>query len=141
MDERQVPAGHVAVSHGKLLLTFPRSLFQGPDLVAREPEMSTFLQTVRSRYPWLSENALKVIVKNARRELERVIWEEKKGSRAGRELMESDLELSIAHLQRHLHENPEDADAWYVLGESLCRAGRQEEGYQAFQRGRRLSGL
>lgn len=48
-----------------------------------------------------------------------------------------DLEGAAAALKKHLEDDPEDADAWYRLGEILCRAGRTEEGYAAFREGRK----
>ncbi|MDC7951223.1 tetratricopeptide repeat protein [Methanomassiliicoccaceae archaeon COG_1] len=48
-----------------------------------------------------------------------------------------DVEGAIAHLRTHLEEDPEDADAWYALGELLCESGKAEEGYAAFAEGRR----
>ena len=48
-----------------------------------------------------------------------------------------DLEGAIRHLREHLEEDPEDPDAWYALGELLCKAGRTKEGYDAFAEGRK----
>ena len=50
-----------------------------------------------------------------------------------------ELDEAIAHLQLHLESNPRDADSWYKLGELLCKAGRADEGYKAFNKGRELA--
>ena len=34
---------------------------------------------------------------------------------------------------------PDDADAWYVLGESLCKLGETEEGFVALTKARSLT--
>ncbi|MGE4275391.1 MAG: tetratricopeptide repeat protein [Candidatus Methanomethylophilaceae archaeon] len=130
---------HILVRHGKLCLQVPRSLFKGPEADLDPRSLPSFQSRLRSRYPWLTENALEVIMLNARREMRRVLWEEKRGATAGRELMSrGQVQSSIHHLKEHLQDYPGDSDAWYALGEALCKAGRTEEGYQAFRRGRDL---
>ena len=138
-NRRQAPPGYILVHHGKLSIHVPRSLFHGPDAEIVPESVLLYREKLQSRYPWLSQNALDVIIENSRKEMRRVIWEEKKGSVAGRELASRGLlQDSISHLRHHLEQHPDDVDAWYALGEVLCKAGRQEEGYEAFRLGRAL---
>lgn len=131
--------GHIRVDHGKLSVQVPRNIFRGPEAIIDEAEWNKFRNTLKSRYPWLTENALEIIKNSSRKEILRVLWNEKKGAKAGRELLlRGYLERSIEHLQTHLKEHPDDGDAWYALGESLCKAGRNDEGYRAFKKGRDL---
>ncbi|MDD3397995.1 MAG: tetratricopeptide repeat protein [Candidatus Methanomethylophilaceae archaeon] len=122
-----------------MTLNVPRSLFHGPDVELIPEEVVRFGEQLQSRYPWLSNNALSIIMENACKEMRRVLWEEKRGAVAGRELASRGLlQESISHLRKHVADNPEDVDAWYALGEALCKAGEQEEGYEAFRHGRSL---
>ena len=104
------------------------------------PEKEKELRDMLSkRYPWLTSNALDVIMRNARREMLRVMDEESGGRSTSRRLSsQGKNEMAIAHLEQHLKEHPEDADSWYALGELLCKVGRAEEGYKAMKKGRSL---
>jgi len=138
-SDEQLASGYIRVEHGKLSIQVPRTIFCGPEAVIDEAEWIKFRNTLRSRYPWLTENACEVIKNNSRKEIVRVLWNEKKGAKAGRELLQrGHLERSIEHLQSYLKEHPNDNDAWYALGEAFCKAGRNEEGYRAFKKGRDL---
>lgn len=135
----QLTSKNIRVEHGKLSIQVPRIVFHGPESIVDENEWNRFKNILKSRYPWLTENALELIKNNSRKEFLRVLWDEKKGAQMGRELLQQGyLERSIEHLQSYLKEHPDDCDAWYALGESLCKAGRNEEGYRSFQRGRDL---
>ncbi|MDY0293439.1 MAG: tetratricopeptide repeat protein [Candidatus Methanomethylophilaceae archaeon] len=133
------PAGHISVAHGSLTVSVPRSLFRGSGAEPDEEKVRGFGDLLRARYPWLTEGSLEVLMRNARREMLRIIDEETCGRARSRDLAaEGRLEEAVAHLERHLERNPGDADSWYALGELLCRAGRPEEGYRAINRGRDL---
>ena len=138
VDEHSI-AGHIDVQHGKLHLKVPRAVFIGPEAVIDDGQWDIFRVKLQSRYPWVTENALEIILNNSRKEMLRVLWDEKKGAKAGRELLARGYaERSIDHLQSYLNDHPDDSDAWYALGESFCKVGRNEEGYAAFRKGREL---
>jgi len=134
-----IPADHVAVDHGKLKVNVPRSIFAGDGAVPDEEEVGRFTKMLMERYPWLSENATDVIIRNARKAVLKMIDEETGGRARARLLISEDrTDEAITHLRRHLEADPQNADTWYLLGEALCKAGRTEEGYAAFRRGRDL---
>jgi predicted Zn-dependent protease len=119
-------------------INVPRDLFRGPDAELITEKALPFRRMMRARYPWLSESAMDVVLNHARQEMVRVMDEESGGRMESARLAKNgDLAGAIRHLQEHLAEDPEDADAWYSLGELLCRTGRTDEGYQAFAKGRR----
>ncbi|MDR0524009.1 MAG: tetratricopeptide repeat protein [Candidatus Methanoplasma sp.] len=133
------PAGCFRITHGSLTVSVPRSLFRGAGAEADPSEEAAFRATLSSRYPWLKKGSLDVIMENARREALRIMDEESHGRLFSGRLEASGMrDEAIAHLKRRLERDPGDADAWYALGEALCRAGRAEEGYAAFARGRSL---
>lgn len=116
----------------------PRSCFRGPSAEPVPEEQRKYGEVLRTRYPWIKETTLKVIFKEAREEMLRVLDEETGGISTSKALeKKGDLEGAISALKKHLEEDPDDPDAWYRLGELLCRAGRKEEGYTAFSEGRK----
>lgn len=134
-----IPAGHFPVTHGKLTVNVPRDLFKGNDAEVVRSKEIPFRKLLRSRYPWLTENSLDVLIENARKEMLRILDEETHGRSTSKELeSKGKIEEAIKHLKKHLEQDPNDADSWYALGELLCKAGRTEEGYKAFSRGRDL---
>jgi len=134
-----IPRDHVAVNHGKLTVNIPRSAFTGDNAVPDEAEIKRLGKMLMERYPWLSENAIDVIMHNARKAVLEKIDEETGGRARARLLMSEDrTDEAIAYLRRHLEADPQNADTWYLLGEALCKAGRTEEGYAVFKRGRDL---
>ncbi|MDR1404404.1 MAG: tetratricopeptide repeat protein [Candidatus Methanoplasma sp.] len=104
-----------------------------------ENKAATFRDVLGSRYPWLTDNSLDVLMDKAKKTMTDTLDEETNGRSLSRELESAGrTEEAIRHLKRHLEKNPNDADTWYALGELLCKAGRAEEGYKAFARGRDL---
>lgn len=134
-----VPENHITISHGSMTVNIPRDVFEGPDAVMNPDKEKELRDMLSKRYPWLTSNALDVIMRNARREMLRVMDEESGGRSTSRRLSsQGKNEMAIAHLEQHLKEHPEDADSWYALGELLCKVGRAEEGYKAMKKGRSL---
>ena len=130
---------YITVMHGSLTLKVPRSIFIGQEAVVDEKKAEEFRNLSQRRYPWLSDNAMDVILRNARKEMLRILDEESGGRSASKRMAsEGKYEMAIEHLKEHLEHEPNDADGWYALGELLCKAGRTEEGYKAMNRGRSL---
>lgn len=128
------------IEHGNLTVKVPYSIFKGNTAVLDPAEERRFRHLLSSRYPWLTANALDVIVDNAREERERGVQEMKSVFQKARELMEKDrIEGALGLLDRHLKDYPDDAEALYAKGEALCRLGKKEEGYRCISRARRLS--
>ena len=133
-------AGHITVVHGNLTVDVPRRLFRGPDCEIDEEAARPFRDMVRARYPWVSESSMDVLMSKARKEMIRVIDEETGGrSHSSNLAQQGKLDEAISHMKLHIEQNPEDADSWYALGNLLCQAGRTDEGYRAFNRGRELA--
>lgn len=133
------PAGYFQFSHGKLTVNVPRNLFVGVDADLDPVKQAEFSRILKSRYAWLSDGSLEVFYRNARHEFLRIRDEETGGRNESKRLeTKGDLDGAIKHLKKKLEEDPEDADSWYELGNLLCKAGRTEEGYQAFNKGRSL---
>ncbi len=133
-------AGHITVVHGNLTVDVPRRLFRGPDCEIDEEAAKPFRDMVRARYPWVSESSMDVLMSKARKEMIRVIDEETGGrSHSSNLAQQGKLDEAIAHMRLHIEQDPEDADSWYALGNLLCQAGRTDEGYRAFNRGRELA--
>ena len=133
-------AGHIMVVHGNLTVDVPRRLFRGPDCEIDEEAAKPFRDMVRARYPWVSESSMDVLMSKARKEMIRVIDEETGGrSHSSNLAQQGKLDEAIAHMRLHIEQDPEDADSWYALGNLLCQAGRTDEGYRAFNRGRELA--
>lgn len=133
-----VPEGHIAVSHGNLTVNVPRSIFRGYGAVPDEQEAERFRNMISGRYPWLSRNALDVLMANARKEVLAILDRETGGRAGARLLMDAGrAEEAATHLKRHLDDDPGDTDTWYMLGEVLCGSGRIREGYAAIAKGRR----
>jgi tetratricopeptide (TPR) repeat protein len=134
-----VPSGHFPVVHGKLTVNVPRSIFKGYGVVIDEKEASPFKEMLKQRYPWLTDNSLNVLMEKARKIMIDILDEETNGRSLSKELeSQGRVDEAIGHLKKHLEKDPNDADTWYALGELLCRAGKAEEGYKAFARGREL---
>ncbi len=134
-------ADHITVVHGSLTVDVPRNIFKGPECTIDEDRAAPFRRMIQDRYPWITDNSMTVLLNKARKEMQRVRDEETNGRQHSTALeSQGKLDEAIAHMRRHLEMDPSDADSWYRLGELLCRAGKAEEGYKAFNRGRELFG-
>jgi tetratricopeptide (TPR) repeat protein len=128
----------IEVKHGSLTLNVPLSIFvKGTsDLNDKSDE---YFSMLRRRYPWLTENSIAVLRRTTSGEMERVIEDGLRGPRKARMLSDDGKDIdAIKHLESYLIDFPEDGDAWYALGEILCKIGRNEEGYKAMNHGRRM---
>ena len=134
-----VPSDCIEVIHGKMTLAVPKDMFSGRDAVIDEGKAKAFAEKTKKRYPWVTDNAMEVIFRNARKEMLR-LNDERTGWRSTSKRLESEgkTEMAIQHLKKHLEEHPDDADSWYALGELLCKSGKVEEGHRAINKGRSL---
>ena len=134
----QVPY-HISVKHGNMLINVPRNLFRGPDCEFVDDKVKEFRRIMSGRYPWLTENSLDVLLRNARNEMLRITYEETGGCSTSKSMAsKGKTDAAINHLRKYLERNPNDADSWYTLGELLCKSGNIEEGYKAMNKGRSL---
>ena len=134
-----VPDDCLEIAHGKMILAVPKNIFSGRDADIDEEKAKQFSEKTKRRYPWITDNAMEVILRNARKEMLRLADERTGGRSTSRKLeSEGKTEMAIMHLKKHLEEHPDDADSWYALGELLCKSGKVEEGYRAINKGRSL---
>ena len=123
-----------------MLINVPRALFRGKRAEIVGAEADRFGRELRSRYPWLSENAVRVVLKEARQTMLSLIEMESGPVEIARTKFEDGgpteaLQLLDVHLQRHV----DDSDAWHLRGVILMRLGRAEEGFKSLARSRSSS--
>ena len=129
---------NIQVKHGSLTVNMPTSLFIKGTNVLKE-DSDQYFNMLMQRYPWLTVNSIAVMKRSAQQEMQRVIDEGMRGPKKARELSNSGKDMeAITHLESYLIDFPEDPDAWYVLGEILCKIGRNDDGYKAMNHGRRM---
>ncbi len=131
----------IQVRHGKMLINVPRALFRGKRAEIIREEADRFGNELRSRYPWLSENAVPVVLKEARQTMLSLIEMESSQVEIARTSLEDGhpteaLQMLDAHLQGH----PDDSNAWHLRGIILMRLGRADEGFKSLARSRSSSG-
>jgi tetratricopeptide (TPR) repeat protein len=130
----------IEVRHGKMLISVPRSIFKGRTSAFKEAEAIEFKRVLASRYPWLSANAVEMVIQEARETMESLLDMERGAvERARRILDEGRPTQALELLEEHLEMEPRDQDAWYLRGEILFKIGRQEEGFACFSRARNAS--
>jgi tetratricopeptide (TPR) repeat protein len=133
------PQNTIQVAHGKLVVNVPRDIFVGSDAVIDEKKANEFRSILSSRYPWLKETSLDVLMRHAREQMLTTIDDETGGREVSRKLDErGETGAAIAHLRAYLEKNPQDGRSWYALGELLCKAGHTDEGFKAISRGSSL---
>lgn len=129
-------ADHVTVIHGSMTVDVPRRIFKGKECTIDWNEVEPFKKIIQSRYPWISDNAIKVIINKAQMEMMRVRDEETNGREYSKTLAQKGkLDDAIEHLRLRLELNPDDAKSWYDLGELLFKKGDASGGFDAFRRG------
>ncbi len=81
-----------------------------------------------------------MILEEAKEAMEKDIERGRSPSDKARErISKGDLKGALKLIEMHLVDSPQDADAWYVAGEVLCKMGRVEEGYRALGHAKKLS--
>jgi len=128
-------ADHVTVLHGSMTVDVPRKIFKGKDCAIDWDEVEPFKRIVQSRYPWITDNAIKVMINKAQMEMLRVRDEETNGREYSRTLAEKGkLDDAIEHLRIRLEIDPDDAKTWRELGELLFKKGDAKGGFDAFKK-------
>jgi len=126
------------VRYGSLQLNIPYSVFVHGTSELNETS-NEYFSMLQRRYPWLTDNSVTVLRRKVGERMQEVIEEETRGAVKARVLSASGRDTeAIRHLESYLIEEPEDGDAWYALGEILCKIGRNEEGYRMINHGRRF---
>ena len=129
------------VEYGSLALNVPLSIFVKGTSELND-SADAYFSMLGERYPWLSKNSLTVLKRKTREAMQDVIEESMRGAVKARMLMNDGKDMeAIKHLESYLVEHPDNGDAWYALGEILCKIGRTDDGYKAINHGRRLSNL
>jgi len=138
--EREGKSNFIRVSHGKMIINVPLRIFKDQSSVIDQSKVDEFREKLAVRYPWLSHDALEMILNEARRVRAEQVEKERTPIQRGRDLISSRrYSEAIRLLERHLESHPEDGDAWQLKGEALCRIGKIEEGFHAISIGRKTS--
>lgn len=132
------PVGYFTVYHGKLEINVPFDIFILHTTELDPVKSKRFGETLKSRYPWLTDDAIKVIMNNSVREMKRLNEERKRDKGVVSMDPVKDMKSEIAKTKAALEKDPNDAMAWMKLGELLCKNGDTEEGYKALNKGRSL---
>jgi predicted Zn-dependent protease len=127
----------IEVRHGKMLISVPRSIFQGRTSSLRRKEAEEFKQVLASRFPWLSPNAREVVLEEAQETMESILEMERGAVGNAQKLFDEERYVqALTLLEEHLSEHPKDPDAWYLKGEIYFKMGKRSEGFGAFARAR-----
>ena len=78
-------------------------------------------------------------MRNARKTMLTVLEEESHGMCIARlKEAKGDLDGAIAQMRRWAEKEPNNCEIWYYLGQLYFKAGRNDEGHKAMNRGRSL---
>jgi len=127
----------IEVRHGKMLISVPKGIFRANTSVLKEREAEQFKRQLASRFPWLTKNAIEVVMKEASETMESILDMERGAVDRARALFEKGKYAeALSLLEAYLMECPKDADAWYLKGEIYFKIGKRHEGFSAFARAR-----
>ncbi|MCX6650912.1 MAG: tetratricopeptide repeat protein [Methanomassiliicoccales archaeon] len=136
-EDEKVNPNFIEVSHGHLLVNIPLTAFDGTTYRIKPKEAEKLKELLASRYPWLTPNALKVFIEEAEQAMfERIQSQLGYMDKARNALRSGNYERAKRMAEKQLERLPEDPDAWYVLGESLCKLGESEKGFAALAKAR-----
>jgi len=136
-EQRKGNPNFIEVSHGHLLVNVPLSAYEGTTYHIRPEEAEKLKRMLASRYPWLSPNALKVFIEEAEQAMfDRIQSQLGYMDKARHAMATGNYQRSKLMAERHLERLPDDSDALYVLGESLCRLGESEKGLATLAKAR-----
>jgi len=134
--ERRNP-NFIEVSHGHLVVNVPLSAYDGTTYHMRPEEAEKLKKMLASRYPWLTQNALKVFIEEAEQAMfDRIQSQLGYMEKARHAMAAGNYQRSKQMAEKHLERLPDDPDALYVLGESLCRLGESEKGLATLAKAR-----
>ena len=104
-----------------------------------QEKAEAFSDLIRGRYPWISVNSVEVLLKNARKVMLSTLEEESHGMCVARNLeSKGDIDGAIRQMKRWAEKEPNNVEIWYYLGQLYFKAGMQDEGHKAMNRGRSL---
>lgn len=127
----------IQVRHGRMLINIPRSLFRGKRAEIVSSEAERLGRELRARYPWLSENAVQVVFREARETMLSLIQMESGPVEIARTTYEDGHPTeALGMLDEHLRTHQNDPDAWHLRGVILMRLGRADEGFKSLARSR-----
>jgi hypothetical protein len=127
----------IQVRHGRMLINIPYTLFRGKRAEIVSSEAERLGRGLRARYPWLSENAVQVVFKEARETMLSLIEMESGPVEIARTTYEDGHPTdALRMLDEHLRTHENDSDAWHLRGVILMRLGRADEGFKSLARSR-----
>lgn len=127
----------IEVCHGHLRVNVPLTAYEGSTYKMKVEEADKLKELLASRYPWLTENALRVFIEEA----EQTMYDQIQAGlsymdKARNALRSGNYEKARRMAERHLEKLADDPDALYVLGEALCQMGEREEGFATLAKAR-----
>ncbi|MEM0449442.1 MAG: CDC27 family protein [Methanomassiliicoccales archaeon] len=129
----------IEVRHGSILIPVPRSIFRSNTSELREKEAEQFKVRLAHRYPWLSQAAIEVVMKEAQATMETLLDMERSIVEKARLLyLRGEHSQALRILDDYLKLNSKDRDALYLKGEILFKIGDKKGGYIAFAQARKL---
>jgi Flp pilus assembly protein TadD len=132
--------GFIKVQHGKMVLNVPLSLFESGTARIRPEEAEKVRKRFQAQYPWLTNNAVEVILHSSEEEMVRIIDSEKPAAQRGREMIRSgEYQKALDWLEAYLFTEPEDVDAVYVKADVLFKLDRKDEGFIAMRQAQALA--
>jgi tetratricopeptide (TPR) repeat protein len=139
MDPTLPRTNFIKIYHGSMELNIPISLFEEGTAKVRPDEARKLREKLRCQYPWLTDNAVDVILKSSSEEMSRLIEQRKSAAQKAREMLRSGrYRQALDFLDVHLDLYPEDADCWYVRSEALFKLDRPEEAFRAMRHAQNL---
>ena len=134
MDQNVPRINFIKIEHGSMELNIPVSLFEEGTAKVRPDEARKLREKLRCQYPWLTNNAVDVILKSASEEMSRQIEQRKPPAQKAREMIRSGrYRQALDFLEVHLDLYPDDVDCWYVRSEALFKLDRPEEAFRAMR--------
>lgn len=138
-EETKRNPNFIEVSHGHLKVNVPLSAYEGTTYHIKPEEAENLKRMLASRYPWLTKNALKVFIEEAEQAMfDRIQSQLGYMEKARHAMASGNYQRSRSMAEKHLERLPDDPDALYVLGESLCRLGEAEEGLATLAKARSM---
>ncbi|MCG7845333.1 MAG: hypothetical protein MIO90_07885 [Methanomassiliicoccales archaeon] len=136
-EVEKVNPNFIEVCHGHLRVNVPFTAYEGSTYKMKVEEAERLKALLASRYPWLTENALKVFIEEAEQTMQDKIQASLSYMDKARNALRSgNYERAKRMAERHLEKLVDDPDALYVLGEALCYLGEKEAGFATLAKAR-----